>query len=166
MEGRETMANDTGETHDGRCTCGAIRYRLTGKPLFVHCCHCSWWQRETGTAFALNAMIEADRVTLVQGAPETVQTPSHSGKGQKIVRCPVCRVAVWSHYAAAGDRICFVRVGTLENPGAMPPDIHIYTSTKLPWVVLNDDIPAVPEFYDVKEVWPAESLARIRAARR
>lgn len=108
-------------------------------------------------------MIEADRVVLVRGAPETVNTPSNSGKGQKIVRCPNCRVALWSHYAGAGDAVCFVRVGTLDEPDRLPPDIHIYTSSKQPWVVLPPDIPAVEEYYDRDKYWPADSLARRRA---
>ncbi|MEE8225677.1 MAG: GFA family protein, partial [Kiloniellales bacterium] len=106
------MAEEGRGTLEGGCTCGAVRYRVTTSPMFVHCCHCRWCQRETGASFALNAMIEADRVILVQGAPETVNTPSNSGKGQKIVRCPNGRVALWSHYAGAGDAVCFVRVGT------------------------------------------------------
>ena len=113
-----------------------VRYRMTSAPLFVHCCHCRWCQRETGTAFALNAMIEADRVSLLQGEPEVVDTPSNSGQGQKIARCPKCRVAVWSNYAGAGDAVRFVRVGTLDEPDRVPPDIHIFTSSKQPWVVL------------------------------
>ncbi len=148
---------------DGGCTCGAVRYRMIGRPMFVHCCHCRWCQRETGASFALNAMIEADRVVLVQGAPETVSTPSNSGKGQKIVRCPKCRVALWSHYAGAGDAVCFVRVGTVDNPDSLPPDIHIFTSSKQPWIVLPQAIPAVGEYYDRTEYWPEESLARRRA---
>jgi len=133
---------------------------MTGAPLFVHCCHCRWCQRETGASFALNAMIEADRVVVLQGAPEAINTPSNSGKGQKISRCPTCRVAVWSTYAGAGDAIRFVRVGTLDNPDALPPDIHIFTSSKQPWVVLPEGTPAVPEYYDRKIYWPEESLAR------
>ena len=148
---------------DGGCTCGAVRYRMTSKPMFVHCCHCRWCQRETGASFALNAMIEAERVVLVQGEPETVNTPSNSGKGQKIVRCPNCRVALWSHYAGASDAVSFVRVGTLDEPDRLPPDIHIFTSSKQPWVVLPPDLPAVERFYDRKEYWPEESLARLRA---
>jgi hypothetical protein len=148
---------------EGRCTCGRIRYLMTGAPLFVHCCHCRWCQRETGSAFALNAMIEADRVVLLEGEPETVLTPSNSGKGQKIARCPVCRVALWSNYAGAGDAIRFVRVGTLENPDRLPPDIHIFTASKQPWVVIPDGVPAVAEFYDRRKFWPAESLARYAA---
>src|SRR5262249_7683836 len=111
---------------EGGCTCGAVRYRLAAEPLFVHCCHCRWCQRETGAAFALNAMIEADRVVLLNGEIEIVPTPSKSGKGQKIARCPNCRVALWSNYAGAGDAVRFVRVGTLDDPDALPPDIHIF----------------------------------------
>jgi hypothetical protein len=154
---------EQGAVLEGRCTCGTVRYRLTSAPMFVHCCHCRWCQRETGTAFALNALIEADRVVLLQGTPEVVNTPSNSGKGQKISRCPVCRIALWSNYAGAGDTVRFVRVGTLENPDRLSPDIHIYTSSKQPWVVLPAGVPAVPEYYDRKQYWPAESLARRKA---
>jgi hypothetical protein len=153
----------------GGCDCGAIRYRMETRPLFVHCCHCRWCQRETGASFALNAMIEADRVTLLGGEPEIVDTPSASGKGQKIARCPKCRIAVWSNYAGAGDAVRFVRVGTLDEPARLPPDIHIFTSTKQPWVVLPASTPAVPEYYKATEHWPKESLERraaLLAARR
>ena len=148
---------------EGGCDCRALRYRMSTKPLFVHCCHCRWCQRETGTSFALNAMIEADRVEVLQGTPDVVRTPSNSGKGQKIVRCPTCRIAVWSHYAGAGDAVSFVRVGTLDQPDHLPPDIHIFTSSKQPWVVLPAGTPAMPEYYDRKVYWPKESLDR-RAA--
>jgi len=148
---------------EGGCTCRAVRYRMATGPLFVHCCHCRWCQRETGASFALNAMIEADRVTLLQGELEVVNTPSNSGKGQKIVRCAKCRVAVWSNYAGAGDAIHFVRVGTLDEPDRLPPDIHIFTSSKQPWVTIPAGTPAVAEYYDRKAHWPRESLER-RAA--
>ena len=148
---------------EGGCDCRKIRYRMMSSPLFVHCCHCRWCQRESGASFALNAMIEADRVTLLAGAPEIVDTPSASGKGQKILRCPTCRIALWSHYAGAGTAVSFVRVGTVDNPDLLPPDIHIFTSSKQPWVVLPPDAPAVPEYYDRKQYWPAQSLARLEA---
>ena len=147
----------------GGCTCRAVRYRMETRPLFVHCCHCRWCQRETGASFALNAMIEADRVTLLAGAPELVDTPSESGRGQKIARCPKCRIAVWSHYAGAGPTVCFVRIGTLDQPDHLPPDIHIFTASKQPWVVLAPGVPAVPEYYDRNQHWPPESLARREA---
>ena len=121
---------------EGGCTCRQVRYRLIGTPLIVHACHCRWCQRETGTAHALNALYEADRVVHTAGEPEIVVTPSASGKGQKIARCPTCRVAVWSNYPQAGPAVRFVRVGTMDNPNLCPPDIHIYTSSMQPWVTL------------------------------
>lgn len=144
----------------GGCDCRHIRYRLETPPLFVNCCHCRWCQRETGSSFALNAMIEADRVTLLGGAPEIVDTPSASGRGQKITRCPICRIALWSNYPDAGPSVHFIRVGTLDEPDNLPPDIHIFTATKQPWVILPPGTPAVPEYYDRRQYWPAESLTR------
>ncbi|MDE2005779.1 MAG: GFA family protein [Rhodospirillales bacterium] len=144
----------------GGCDCGAVRYAMETAPLFVHCCHCTWCRRESGSAFALNAMIESDRVGLLCGTPEMVDTPSASGKGQRIARCSACRIALWSHYAGAGEKIRFVRVGTLDRAELVPPDIHIFTSTKLPWVVLPEGVPAVAEYYRARDYWPAESLAR------
>lgn len=150
---------------EGGCTCGSVRYRMLGPPLIVHCCHCRWCQRETGTAFALNALLESSRVTVLCGEPEILLTPSASGRGQKIARCPACRVALWSNYAGAGDSIRFVRVGTLDDPDALPPDIHIYTESKQPWIVLPVGARAVPQYYRTREVWARESLARLDAAR-
>ena len=148
---------------EGGCTCGQVRYRLASRPLFVNCCHCRWCQRETGSAFAINAMIEAERVELLAGQPERVDTPSLSGKGQKIWRCPSCRVAVWSNYAGSGEAVRFVRVGTLDEPDLLPPDIHIFTESKQDWVQLPADKPAVSQYYKASELWPPESLER-RAA--
>ena len=150
---------------EGRCACGHVRYRLAAEPLFVHCCHCRWCQRETGSAFVLNALVESDRVILQQGSTEVIDTPSASGRGQKIARCPRCRVALWSHYAGAGEAISFVRVGTLDHADRLPPDIHIYTSSKQPWVVLPDGAVQVPEYYSLEAHWPAASLERLRAVK-
>ena len=148
---------------EGGCDCGHVRYRMETPPLFVHCCHCRWCQRESGASFALNAMIEADRVTDLGAPPDIVRTPSASGAGQLIARCPHCRIAVWSHYAGAGPLIKFVRVGTLDEPDRLPPDIHIFTASKQPWVVLSADVPAVPAYYDRDSYWPPQSLARRQA---
>ena len=145
---------------EGGCTCGSVRYRMIMPPLFVHCCHCRWCQRETGSAFVLNALVEADQVELLSGRVEVIDTPSASGKGQKIHRCPICRIAVWSNYAGAGAAIYFVRVGTLDEPDLVPPDIHIFTASKQPWFELPENAPAVPEFYSFKHAWPVESLQR------
>jgi hypothetical protein len=145
---------------EGGCACGHVRYRLLSPPMFVHCCHCTSCQTETGSAFVINALIEPDRVELIEGSPESVLTPSESGKGQAIWRCPECRIALWSNYGGAGDLVRFVRVGTLDEPARLPPDIHIFTRSKLPWVGLPEGVPAVPVYYNSAELWSAESLER------
>jgi hypothetical protein len=151
------------ETFEGGCDCGEVRYRLLSRPLFVHCCHCRWCQRESGSAFALNALIESDRVEKLAGEPELVRTPSESGYGQLFARCPKCRITLWSHYAGSGAAASFVRVGTLDEPDCLPPDLHIFTRSKQPWVVLPEGVKAVPEYYDRDKYWPAESLERRKA---
>jgi len=145
---------------EGGCYCKAVRYRMESMPLFVHCCHCRWCQRESGASFALNALIEADRVTNLGVEPEVVDTPSESGLGQNIARCPNCRIAVWSNYAGLGPLVDFIRIGTLDNPDVLPPDIHIFTQSKQPWVILAAGVPAVPQYYEREQYWPRESLAR------
>ncbi len=154
------MNHDAVYPVEGGCDCRTLRYRLLGAPLVVHCCHCRWCQRESGASFALNAMVESDRVELTAGMPKWVDTPSASGRGQRIARCPHCSVAIWSHYAGAGPLITFIRVGTLDDPDRLPPDIHIFTASKQPWVVLPEGAPAVPAYYDRDQYWSRDSLER------
>lgn len=148
---------------EGGCGCKAVRYRLESAPLVVNCCHCRWCQRESGSAFALNAVVESSRVTTLALEPELVDTPSESGLGQKIARCPRCRIAVWSHYAGAGPVTSFIRVGTLDDPDRLPPDVHIFTASKQPWVVLPAGARVFAGYYELADVWRAESLARRQA---
>ena len=142
---------------EGGCACGEIRYRLTSEPLFVHCCHCLNCQRQTGSAFVINLLIETDRVELLAGEPELVPVPRGSKK-QKIWRCPTCQIAVFSQYTT--PRLRFVRGGTLDDPSSVAPDVHIYTRSKLPWVVLPEGVAAVPVYYSSAELWPPASLER------
>lgn len=157
------MNGEPGFPAEGGCDCRRVRYRLVTKPLFVNCCHCRWCQRETGSAFVINAMIESDRVVSLAEASEPVLTPSDSGLGQMIHRCRHCHVALWSHYAGSGPAVAFVRVGTLDNPDLLPPGVHIFTATKQPWFTLPAGTPAYAEYYEREQLWPAESLARRQA---
>jgi hypothetical protein len=147
---------------EGGCSCGAVRYRLASDPMFVHCCHCLNCQRQTGSAFVINLLIEADRVELLAGEPQRVDVPRDDGSTQRIFRCPACQVAVFSIYGR--PEILFVRAGTLDDPASVSPDVHIYTRSRLPWVVLPESVPAVEVYYDTKELWPAASLERLKAA--
>ena len=153
---------------DGGCDCGRLRYRLLAEPYVVHCCHCRWCQRESGSAFALNAVIEADRVELLGEAPERIDTPSASGRGQAIMRCPGCKIAVWSHYAGAGAKASFIRVGTLDNPDHCPPDVHIFTASKQSWVAIPAGAEQFAQFYsgkDVPRIYGEDGATRSKALR-
>lgn len=147
---------------EGGCACGAVRYRLTSAPMFVHCCHCRDCQRQTGSAFVLNALIETDRIVLLAGRPEPIPVPTSSGRPHDVYRCPTCRTALWSDYGRRPP-LRFVRVGTLDDPSALPPDVHIFTRSKLPWITLSDSAPTFDVYYDMKTLWPPASLARRHA---
>jgi hypothetical protein len=150
------------KTFTGGCGCGQVRYRLESPPMFTHCCHCLDCQRQAGTAFALNAMIEADRVIVTEGVAKAVPVPAPSGRPQVIFRCPSCEIALWSTYGGS-DRALFVRVGTLDEPHAITPDAHIYVRSKVPWVALPAGVPAFEEFYRASEVWPPAAMERRKA---
>jgi len=147
---------------EGGCSCGAVRYRLMTAPMFVHCCHCRSCQRQTGSAFVINALIETDRIERLAGEPEPVLVPTDSGRPHEIHRCPSCGIAVWSDYGRR-PALRFVRAGTLDDASAIIPDVHIFTRSKLPWVRLPQGVPAFEVYYDLKTLWPAESQERRRA---
>jgi hypothetical protein len=147
---------------EGGCACSAVRYRLDDAPMFVHCCHCRDCQRQTGSAFVINALIETTRVALLSGEPLPHRMPTDSGRPHHIHRCPACGTAVWSEYGGLAS-LRFVRVGTLDDPSALPPDVHIYTRSKLPWVQLPVGVPAFEAYYSARTQWPAASLERRRA---
>ncbi|MGB3625652.1 MAG: GFA family protein [Henriciella sp.] len=150
-----------GDEMTGGCACGKVRYRLTTEPMITHCCHCRRCQQETGSAFVINGVIEMSAINHLGEAPETIGTPTDSGQPQLIDRCPNCHVAVWSQYTMGRGRGVFVRLGTLDAPDAIAPDVHIYTKSRLPWVTLTDDKPQFEEFYPSRDVvWPEGSLAR------
>ena len=147
---------------EGGCSCGAVRYRLTTEPMFVHCCHCRDCQKQTGGAFAINALIETDRIEVIAGEPRPISMPTDSGRPHDIHRCPTCQTAVWSDYGRR-PALRFVRVATLDDPTAIKPDVHIFTRSKLPWVRLPDGVPAFEVYYDLKTLWPDASQQRRKA---
>jgi hypothetical protein len=130
--------------------------------MFVHCCHCLNCQRQTGSAFVINLLIEADRVEVLVGTPEPVDVPRDDGSAQRIYRCPDCQVAIFSEYSR--PEVVFLRAGTLDEPTGVEPDVHIYARSKVDWVNLPEHTPAFEAYYDAKRLWPAESLRRLEAA--
>ena len=151
------------ERLEGGCFCGKVRYRLASAPMFVNCCHCRNCQNQTGSAFVINAFIETDRIEKLSGEPEVATVDSGSGRPHDIYRCPACRIAVWSDYGRRPG-IRLVRVSTLDDPAALPPNAHIFTRSRLPWIRLPEDVPSCEVYYDTEKLWPPESLERLRAA--
>lgn len=150
------------EKLEGGCSCGAVRYRLERAPMFVNCCHCRDCQRQSGAAFAVNAVIEADQVVLLSSEPQPVAVPTESGRPHQIFRCPKCQSPVWSEYNG-NARARFIRVCSLDKPNSVSPNAHIYVRSKLPWISLPADVPAFEAFYDPVTTWPADSLKRGKA---
>jgi hypothetical protein len=146
----------------GGCSCGQVRYQLLNKPIRVHCCHCTDCQRHTGSAFVLNAIIETSAIKMLRGKLQAVPVRRAFGP-HDVYRCPKCKVALWSDYGHR-PQIRFVRVGTLDDPSAIRPDIHIYTETKVPWLKLPKATPAFRKYYDLKKVWPRPSQQRLKQA--
>lgn len=149
----------------GHCTCGEVEFELLAEPMITHCCHCSWCQRESGSAFIINAYVETSNVSITKGQVERHRVPSRSGKGQSIARCPTCHTAMWSHYAGSGEGFAFVRTSTLVAPATFAPDVHIFTASKLPWVTLPSGPKVFEGFYDPKEIWSDEALDRFIATK-
>jgi hypothetical protein len=148
---------------EGGCACGAVRYRLTSGPMFVNCCHCRDCQRQTGAAFAINALIETDRIEVLQGEIAIYEMPTDSGRPHDIHRCPKCATALWSDYGRRAY-MRFLRATTLDDRAALSPDAHIFTRSKLPWVVLPPDVPAFDIYYEMDKLWSPQALARRKAA--
>jgi hypothetical protein len=150
---------------EGGCACGTIRYRLTSSPLIVHACHCRDCQRITGSAFVINIWIERQFVESGSAEPRSFRLAGGSGKPHDVFFCGTCGTYVWSRYHGAPGDFLFVRAGTLDNPEAVRPDVHIFTRSKLPWVNLPQGTPAFREFYKLDELWPPQSMERFRRSR-
>jgi hypothetical protein len=119
---------------EGGCECGRVRYRWLDRPIIVNCCHCRQCQKLTGSAFAINAMIEAAQVEVTSGADDlTVE------RGQ--ARCRHCATLLWASHRMFGDAIRFVRAGTLDEGERLTPDAHFFVRSKLPWITLPEGVP-------------------------
>jgi hypothetical protein len=145
--------------YEGGCSCGKLRYRMNASPLTVHACHCRQCQRVSGSAFVMNALVEKGQVEILRGDisefrfPETYHTAFF---------CPDCATYVWSEYKSGRFDDCwFVRVGTLDDPDRIPPNVHIFTESKQPWVVIPEEEPRFEAFYQIRDVWEESSIMRM-----
>ena len=174
----------------GGCACKKLRYTLHAPPLVVHCCHCTECQCQSGCVvpyhvspdliktlticccrgpFAINALVEHHNITHDEGEPELVHCPAANEGGQTIARCKECKVAIWSNYSKSGELIRFVRAGTLDKDpsgkdvwkGHLDTMVHIYTTTKVPWLTLPKNAKTFDALYDLDSDWSSESKQRM-----
>jgi hypothetical protein len=151
------------KTLEGGCGCGAVRYRLTDAPFIVHNCHCRLCQRQTGTGSAVNAFIETDRLELLSGELVENEFKTGSGATQTVARCTECRTPMWSFYPRLARKVAAVRVGTLDDPSAAPPDVAIFVADKPEWAPVPEGARAFDQYYNPMDVYSPESLARLKA---
>jgi len=147
---------------EGGCACGKARYRASAEPMMVHNCHCRQCQQQTGSTSVVNAFWESDRVELLLGTLHEFAVPGGSGAPHTIARCEECGTALFSYYGRLGRLMTAIRVGSLDNPASVKPNVTIFTEEAMPWVCFSEEIPRFPKYYDAREVLPPESLERLR----
>lgn len=160
----------------GHCVCKTVTYALTAPPMITHCCHCTYCQLETGSAFALNTVVESYNFTITSSLPPLfANRPSPSapdGSQHLVAYCPnrACNTDIFSYYGANKATV-YVKAGTLDHESRrrVRPDVHIFASSKVDWIDLRGEVdkgvPVYEEFYDREDVWANESLVRLERLR-
>jgi hypothetical protein len=135
------------EVHLGGCACGAVRYRVHGKPLLGTVCHCRFCQRRLASAFAVLATFAEDKVELLQGElAEREHRSDVSGRWLRMCFCPECGTTV-SHTAEIRPGARTIAAGTFDEPGWFTVDRHIWVRSKLPWVTVPQGVESYAQGY-------------------
>lgn len=145
--------------------CNTVRYRLLTSPLFCHACHCLDCQRVSGSAFILSLEIELYNIKIISATlPAFTKHEPKPGVFEQFAECPKCRVRLWAD-SMVEEAVCDVRVGTLDFPSLMEPDLHIFVESKLDWVRLPDGARTMLKGGNVQQFWPKSSLKRLEICR-
>ncbi|HEY8604194.1 GFA family protein [Tsuneonella suprasediminis] len=132
------------EIIEGGCNCRHARYKLHGAPLAVAACHCRNCQRQSGSAYSVNLVVAGDSVA-IEGELACYEDPdSESGKPVLREFCPNCGSPIRS-IPTASPAMVAIKAGTLDNPDAFPPAIHIWTCQMLDWVDVPEGVPQFPK---------------------
>lgn len=132
--------------------------------MIVHACHCTRCQQRTGCPVAVNLWIERSRIRMLGDEPvQQGESADENGNNSSGWGCATCGSSVWTIYHAAPPGAVFLRAGLLDDPSAFPPDVHIFTRSKQPWVSIPDDVPSFETYYDFRNTWSEESMQRYRA---
>ena len=142
----------------GGCICGQVKYQIIDKPLFTQACHCKDCKVLTGSSYVVNSSI-LENTLIVEGEVSSTELKAGSGASYKTYFCTKCGNYVYADYDSAVGRLT-VRTKTLDNSEKFPPQVHIFTKDKDPWLNLSEDVICFKEMYDQKKTWPEDSLNR------
>tara|TARA_B100000579_G_scaffold278075_1_gene230015 strand:- start:122 stop:604 length:483 start_codon:yes stop_codon:yes gene_type:complete len=149
---------ENNEKLKGGCICGQVKYYITEKPLFTQACHCKDCKVLTGSSYVVNSSV-LENTLFVEGEVSSTELKAGSGASCKTYFCNKCGAYVYADYDSAFKRLT-LRTKTLNNPENFPPQVHIFTKDKDPWLNLSKDVTCFEEMYDPKKIWPEESLKR------
>jgi hypothetical protein len=124
----------------GRCNCGAVRYTLASSPLTVAACHCTQCRRQSGAAYSVNLIVRASAMEVVGDLASWEDSDTESGAPLSREHCGKCGSPIRS-VPSASPKLIAVKSGTLDDPSAFAPAMHIWVQSKLPWVTIPDGIP-------------------------
>ena len=147
---------ENNEKLKGGCICGQVKYYITEKPLFTQACHCKDCKVLTGSSYVVNSSV-LENTLIVEGEVSSTELKAGSGASYKTYFCTKCGNYVYADYDSAVGRLT-VRTKTLDNSEKFPPQVHIFTKDKDPWLNLSEDVICFKEMYDQKKTWPEESL--------
>lgn len=134
----------------GGCLCGAVRYRATTDPLRAVNCHCDTCRRVSGAAFLTIVHFAAQDFTWIKGAPTRYRSSPHAERGF----CDRCGSTLTMHESILEDRVQ-VTVGSLDRAQDVRPDDHVWTSSQLGWLKVEDDL---PRFQTISTAVPSDAL--------
>lgn len=128
--------------HTGGCQCGSVRYAVSGEPMHVAICHCIDCRKSSGAPMVAWAMFTADQFALTQGE---VTTFNSSGASMRNF-CPRCGTGLFFTNADNLPGIIDVQAATLDDPDALPAQVHIQTAERIGWMAQAHTLPEFARF--------------------
>jgi hypothetical protein len=125
---------------EGGCMCGAIRYRISGKPMNSMVCHCETCRRVAASPVVAWVTFQTSQFQLLRGNPSEF----HSSQPVRRTFCPGCGTPLTYEIS---DSVGFVDITTcsLDNPELFPPTHHSWLGHNLSWVRFGDGLPTFQE---------------------
>ena len=127
--------------YSGGCQCGAIRYDILGAPELLLACHCTDCQRQSGSAFGMTLVVSEEDFQLTKGDVKTYSLKSAAGRPKLGAFCPNCGTRIY-HKPEWRKGMVSVKPGTLDDTSGLKPTLHLWTSSKQPWITISEGVEA------------------------